>query len=106
MKLPNTLSVAHPLENQTRHKPEEEIMLELSQHTCRRLASAMQVALQIPEGNALVFLIGRGHEHSNLAALETWVKETLPQLEEECGVAVLPYLVGRLQQAMDQWGAA
>lgn len=106
MKLPNTLSVAHPSENPTPCKPENEIVLELSQHTCRRLARAMQVALQIPEGDALVFLIGRGHEHSNLAALETWVKETLPQLEEECGVAVLPHLVGRLQQAMDQWGAA
>lgn len=81
-------------------------MLEVSQHTCRRLACAMQIALQIPEGDAFVFLIGRGHEPSNLAALETWVKETLPQLEEECGRAVLPYLMDRLEQAMNQWGAA
>ena len=56
-------------------------MLNVSHRTCRRLASAIQVALRIPDGDSLVFLIGRGHEASNLDALETWVKETLPQLE-------------------------
>ncbi|HIQ53229.1 MAG TPA: hypothetical protein EYH51_08215 [Pseudomonas pachastrellae] len=81
-------------------------MLKISDHTCRRLARAIQFALRIPEGDALVFLIGRGHEASNLDALETWVSETLPQLEEECGKAVLPYLLDRLESTMDQWGAA
>ncbi|WP_425221463.1 hypothetical protein [Pseudomonas sp.] len=81
-------------------------MLKISANTCRRLARAIQVALRIPEGDALVFLIGRGHEASNLDALETWVTETLPQLEEECGKAVLPYLLDRLESTMNQWGAA
>lgn len=72
----------------------------------RRLASAMQVALQIPEGDALVCLIGQGTEPSNLAALETWVRATLPQLEEECGHAALPYLMDRLERTLDQWRAA
>lgn len=74
--------------------------------TYRRLASAMQVALQIPEGDALVFLIGQGTESSNLAALETWVRETLPQLEEECVRAALPYLMDKLERTLEQWGAA
>jgi hypothetical protein len=45
-------------------------------------------------------------ESSNLAALETWVRETLPQFEEECGRAVLPYLLERLERTLHQWGAA
>lgn len=81
-------------------------MLNVSHRTCRRLASAIQVALCIPDGDALVFLIGRGHEASNLDALETWVKETLPQLEEEGGQAVLPYLLNQLENTMERWGAA
>ena len=81
-------------------------MINVSHRTCRRLASAIQVALRIPEGDALVFLIGRGHEASNLDALETWVIETLPQLEEECGQAVLPYLLHQLENTMERWGAA
>ena len=79
-------------------------MLEVSQQTCRRLACAMQVALQIPEGDALVFLIGQGSENSNLSALETWIREMLPQLEEECGKAVLPFLLSRLESTIEQWG--
>jgi hypothetical protein len=79
-------------------------MLEVSQQTCRRLACAMQVALQIPEGDALVFLIGQGSENSNLSALETWIREMLPQLEEECGKAVLPFLLSQLESTIEQWG--
>mgnify|MGYP001159416559 FL=1 len=80
-------------------------MHELSRHTCRRLACAMQAALQIPEGDALVFMIGRGTESSNLSALETWVRETLPQFEEDCSLAVLPLLLERLERTLNQWGA-
>ncbi|MAG65297.1 MAG: hypothetical protein CMK74_05415 [Pseudomonadales bacterium] len=80
-------------------------MPKFSRNTYRRLASAMQAALQIPEGDALVFLIGRGTESSNLAALETWVSETLPQLEEECGLAALPHLTDRLERTLDHWRA-
>lgn len=81
-------------------------MHELSRHTCRRLARAMQAALQIPEGDALVFVIGHGTESSNLSALETWVRETLPQFEEECSRAALPHLLERLERTLNQWGAA
>jgi len=81
-------------------------MHNFSRNTCRRLASAIQATLQIPEGDALVFVIGRGTESSNLAALETWVRETLPKFEEECGHVVLPYLLERLERTLDHWGAA
>ena len=40
-------------------------MLNPTVSTYRRLAKAMQHAMQIPEGDALVFLIGKGNEHSN-----------------------------------------
>lgn len=52
-------------------------MLNPTENTYRRLANAMQQALLIPEGDALVFIIGKGTEDSNLEALETWVKEAL-----------------------------
>ena len=58
-------------------------MLNLNNQIYRRLAKAMQHATQIPEGDALVFLIGNGNEHSNLAAIETFVKETVLTLEDE-----------------------
>ncbi len=77
-----------------------------TRNTYRRLAKAMQHAMQIPEGDALVFLIGKGNEHSNLEALETWVKETLCTLEDEFGVAMLPFLLDRLELTMNQWSAA
>ena len=81
-------------------------MLNPTASTYRRLAKSMQYAMQIPEGDALVFLIGKGNEHSNLEALETWVRETLCTLEDECGVAMLPFLLDRLEQTMNQWSAA
>ena len=81
-------------------------MLNPTGSTYRRLAQAIQHAMQIPHGDGLVFLIGKGNEHSNLEALETWVKETLCTLDEEYGVAMLPFLLDRLEQTMNQWSAA
>lgn len=77
-----------------------------ARNTYRRLAKAMQHAMQIPEGDALVFLIGKGDERSNLEALETWVRETLCTLEDDCGLAMLPFLLDRLELTMNQWSAA
>lgn len=81
-------------------------MLNLNNQICRRLAKAMQHAMQIPEGDALVFLIGNGNEHSNLEAIETFVKETVLTLEDECGVIMLPLLIDRLEQTLNHWSAA
>lgn len=66
----------------------------------------MQHAMQIPEGDALVFLIGNGNEHSNLEAIETFVKETVLTLEDEYGVIMLPLLLDRLEQTLNHWSAA
>lgn len=81
-------------------------MLNLNNQICRRLAKAMQHAMQIPEGDALVFLIGNGNEHSNLEAIETFVKETVLTLEDEYGVIMLPLLLDRLEQTLNHWSAA
>ena len=75
-------------------------MLNSSHRTCRRLAQAMKVALQIPDGDNLVFLIGSGSESSNLDALETWVKENSSEFEYQCGIAMLPHLLSRLEALM------
>ena len=81
-------------------------MLNLNNQICRRLAKAMQHAMQIPEGDALVFLIGNGNEHSNLEAIETFVKETVLTLEDEYGVIMWPLLLDRLEQTLNHWSAA
>ncbi len=81
-------------------------MLNLNNQIYRRLAKAMQHAMQIPEGDALVFLIGNGNEHSNLEAIETFVKETVLTLEDEYGVIMLPLLLDRLEQTLNHWSAA
>lgn len=81
-------------------------MLNLNNQICRRLAKAMQHAMQIPEGDALVFLIGNGNEDSNLEAIETFVKETVLTLEDEYGVIMLPLLLDRLEQTLNHWSAA
>lgn len=81
-------------------------MLNLNNQICRRLAKAMQHAMQISDGDELVFLIGKGSECSNLEALETFVKETILTLEDECGVIVLPLLLDRLEQTLSHWSAA
>ena len=80
-------------------------MLNLNNQICRRLAKAMQHAMQIPEGDALVFLIGNGNEHSNLEAIETFVKETVLTLEDDYGVIILPLLLDRLEQTLNHWSA-
>lgn len=74
--------------------------------TYRRLAKAMQYAMQIPDGDTLVFLIGKGNEQSNLEALETFVEETMLALEDECSVVMLPLLLDRLEQTLNHWSAA
>ncbi|MFT0212195.1 hypothetical protein VQ643_06210 [Pseudomonas sp. F1_0610] len=78
-------------------------MLNLNGQTHRRLAEAMQQAMLIPEGDELVFVIGRGNESSNLEALETWVKESLDVLEDDLALAVLPLLLNRLGQTINHW---
>lgn len=80
-------------------------MLNINNQTYRRLAEAMQHALLIPEGDTLVFMIGKGNEGNNLEALEAWVKEALPTFEEDLALAALPLLMTRLEQTMNHWGA-
>ena len=81
-------------------------MLNPTGNTYRRLAQAIQHAMQISDGDALVFLIGNGNERSNLEALETFVKETVLTFEEEWGVIMLPLLIDRLEQTLNHWSAA
>lgn len=74
--------------------------------TYRRLAQAMQYAMQIPDGDTLVFVIGKGNEQSNLEALETFVEETMLALEDECSVVMLPLLLDRLEQTLNHWSVS
>lgn len=41
--------------------------------TYRNLAAALMVMNFIPEGNALIAVLGRGNEYSNQRAIETWL---------------------------------
>lgn len=72
----------------------------------RRLAQTIQYVMQIPNGDALVFMIGKGNEKSNLEALETFVEETISMLEDEVGLVMLPLLLDRLEQTLNHWSAS
>ena len=41
--------------------------------TYRNLAAALMVTISIPEGNALIAVLGTGNEYSNQRAIESWL---------------------------------
>jgi len=69
----------------------------------RRLASALCCAYNIPHGDRFVMLIGTGEEADNHHAVETWVAITLSDLDESTAKVILPHLVERFGQQLQQW---
>jgi|GEM_PF-2465747 len=65
-----------------------------------RLASALAVTMQIPQGTALVYILGNGDESSNTAALASWVETKLSQLDFEDQQDPLTYLIAQLEREL------
>ncbi len=74
-----------------------------SEKMIRRLASALCCAYNIPQGDQFVMFIGHGEEANNHHAVESWVESTLSDLDESTAKAILPHLVERFGQELQQW---
>lgn len=65
-----------------------------------RLASALAVTMQIPQGTALVYILGNGDESSNTAALASWVEAELSKMDFENQQDPLTYLIAQLEREL------
>lgn len=65
-----------------------------------RLASALAFSMQIPEGTALVCILGAGDESSNLSALTSWVEKELSEMDEDHLNDPLPILLESLERTL------
>lgn len=65
-----------------------------------RLASALVFSMQIPEGSALVYVLGQGDESSNLSALSNWVEKELCEMDDDNLTDPLPVLIGNLERTL------
>jgi len=84
----------------------DQLQSEAAEHRMiRRLASALQAAYRISDGDQLVAVLGTGVERNNREALVTWVDEQLPDLDEANSRQLLQSLVTRLGHALCEWEA-
>ncbi len=65
-----------------------------------RLAGALAVTMQIPDGTELICLLGHGDESTNIAALANWVENELSQIDCEGLRDPLTYLIARLEREL------
>jgi hypothetical protein len=65
-----------------------------------RLAGALAVTMQIPDGTEFICLLGHGDESSNLAALATWVEDQLDQIDCDGMRDPLTYLIACLEREL------
>lgn len=64
--------------------------------TYRNLAAALMVMSFIPEGNALIAVLGRGNEYSNQRAIETWLMSQY----SECAIRKMCSPIDTLRDAL------
>lgn len=62
----------------------------------RQLAKAVALLIHLPEGDALVPLLGNGGERSNLEALDAWIKRRYAEVAERSFGNQVAALAGRL----------
>lgn len=68
-----------------------------------KLAGALCAALNIQPGDQLVMLLGYGGERTNLEAVQTWVTETLVELEMLPTRQAIPALLEKLENELIAW---
>ncbi len=64
--------------------------------TVRKLASSLMWTLQIPEGLALIHVIGHGDEYSNQRAIESWLMDHYTDED----IAAMASPIGTVQTAL------
>lgn len=72
----------------------------------RRMAKSLSATYNIMPGDELVLILGDGHESNNLAAIETWVRKTILDLDDSIALDVLTHLVSKFGETLEQWEAS
>ena len=72
----------------------------MNQTKSQQIVNSINLVLQIPEGNALVQLIGHGNENSNHEALGNWVEEQSDLLSITKPNVMIEQLVHRLNHTL------
>ena len=69
--------------------------------TIEQLARTIDLIIQLPEGDALVQIIGNGEQNNNQQALEYWISQQADLLELEPGNERLMRCVDRLKERLE-----
>jgi len=68
-----------------------------------RLASTLMHSFHISEGDALVLMVGHGHERDNHEALISWINHELPGDRLKSDKETVMFLIRRLQYDLDSF---
>lgn len=71
--------------------------------TIEQLARTIDLIIQLPEGDALVQLIGNGEQNNNQQALEYWISQQADLLDLETGNERLIRYVDRLKERLENF---
>lgn len=66
-----------------------------------QIASSINLVAQLPEGDALIHILGNGDESSNLEALSNWVRGQVDLTTEIQPDFMIEQLIHRLHNKMD-----
>ena len=66
-----------------------------------QIASSINLVAQLPDGEALVHILGRGDETSNLEALSTWIQSQEDLTSHEHPDFMVEQLIHRLHNKLD-----
>lgn len=75
----------------------------VSRDRAGQIARAVTLITGLPEGDALVPVLGDGTERSNIAALATWVQQTYPAVVSLSPADQVTALAARLRAHVEGW---
>ncbi len=72
-----------------------------------RLAKSLAATYNVPQReDELVMIFGSGDESNNLQAIESWVRNSLFDIDEPMALDMLNHLVHRFGETLEQWEAS
>ena len=83
--------------------PKSDISKRIGRAKAEQIARAIALLAQLPDGNALVPILGDGTERSNLAALSSWVQRTYPAVATLSPTDQVTALATRLHTHFEEW---
>lgn len=83
--------------------PKSDISERIGRAKAEQIARAVALLAQLPDGNALVPILGDGMERSNLAALSSWVQRLYPAVATLAPADQVIALTARLRTHLEEW---